>query len=84
MLSHYILDYIATNKVVPEVIEQIVKGVSDGCEETNTALIGGETAEMGEMYHEGEYDLAGFVLEQSRKTTILMDQQFKKVKPSLV
>lgn len=80
----YFLDYIATNKVVPEVIEQIVKGVSDGCEETNTALIGGETAEMGEMYHEGEYDLAGFAVEQSRKTTILMDQQFKKVKPSLV
>ncbi|MCD8825487.1 phosphoribosylformylglycinamidine cyclo-ligase [Staphylococcus gallinarum] len=58
----YFLDYIATNKVVPEVIEQIVKGVSDGCEETNTALIGGETAEMGEMYHEGEYDLAGFAV----------------------
>lgn len=80
----YFLDYIATNKVVPEVIEQIVKGVSDGCEETNTALIGGETAEMGEMYHEGEYDLLDLLLEQSRKTTILMDQQFKKVKPSLV
>ncbi|SCS50346.1 phosphoribosylformylglycinamidine cyclo-ligase [Staphylococcus caeli] len=58
----YFLDYIATNKVVPEVIEQIVKGVSDGCEATNTALIGGETAEMGEMYHEGEYDLAGFAV----------------------
>ncbi|MGX0437459.1 phosphoribosylformylglycinamidine cyclo-ligase [Staphylococcus hominis] len=56
------LDYIATNKVVPEVIEQIVKGVSDGCEATHTALIGGETAEMGEMYHEGEYDLAGFAV----------------------
>lgn len=58
----YFLDYIATNKVVPEVIEQIVKGVSDGCEATHTALIGGETAEMGEMYHEGEYDLAGFTV----------------------
>lgn len=58
----YFLDYIATNKVVPEVIEQIVKGVSDGCEATHTALIGGETAEMGEMYHEGEYDLAGFAV----------------------
>lgn len=58
----YFLDYIAANKVVPEVIEQIVKGVSDGCEATNTALIGGETAEMGEMYHEGEYDLAGFAV----------------------
>ena len=58
----YFLDYIATHKVVPEIIEQIVKGISDACEETNTALIGGETAEMGEMYHEGEYDLAGFAV----------------------
>ncbi len=58
----YFLDYIATNKVVPEVIEQIVKGISDGCVATNTALIGGETAEMGEMYHEGEYDVAGFAV----------------------
>lgn len=58
----YFLDYIAANKVIPEVIEQIVKGVSDGCEQTNTALIGGETAEMGDMYHEGDYDLAGFAV----------------------
>ena len=63
----YFLDYIATNKVVPEVIEQIVKGVSDGCEATHTALIGGETAEMGEMYHEGEYDLAGFAVGAGEK-----------------
>ncbi|MBI5975415.1 phosphoribosylformylglycinamidine cyclo-ligase [Staphylococcus canis] len=58
----YFLDYIAANKVVPETIEQIVKGISDGCEATNTALIGGETAEMGEMYGEGEYDVAGFAV----------------------
>ncbi|EGQ2823281.1 phosphoribosylformylglycinamidine cyclo-ligase [Staphylococcus pseudintermedius] len=58
----YFLDYIATHKVVPEIIEQIVKGISDGCVETNTALIGGETAEMGAMYHEGEYDVAGFAV----------------------
>lgn len=58
----YFLDYIATHKVVPEVIEQIVKGISDGCQETGMALIGGETAEMGEMYHEGEYDVAGFAV----------------------
>ena len=51
----YFLDYIATNKVVPEVIEQIVKGVSDGCEETNTALI-------GEKHEGNEYDLAGFAV----------------------
>lgn len=56
----YFLDYIATNKVNPETIENIVSGVSVACKETNCALIGGETAEMGEMYHEGEYDIAGF------------------------
>jgi len=56
----YFLDYIATNKVNPETIEAIVSGVSVGCKETNCALIGGETAEMGEMYHQGEYDIAGF------------------------
>ena len=49
---------------MPSTIEQIVKGISDGCEQTNTALIGGETAEMGEMYHEGEYDIAGFAVER--------------------
>ena len=80
----YFLDYIATNKVVPEVIEQIVKGVSDGCEETNTALIGGETAEMVKCIMKVNMTLPDLLLEQSRKTTILMDQQFKKVKPSLV
>ncbi|WP_278925827.1 phosphoribosylformylglycinamidine cyclo-ligase [Staphylococcus auricularis] len=58
----YFLDYIATHKVVPETIEQIVKGVADACKETHVALIGGETAEMGEMYHENEYDLAGFAV----------------------
>lgn len=58
----YFLDYIATNKVNPEVIEKIVEGVSIGCKETNCALIGGETAEMGEMYHAGEYDIAGFAV----------------------
>ncbi|BCU51993.1 phosphoribosylformylglycinamidine cyclo-ligase [Staphylococcus auricularis] len=58
----YFLDYIATHKVVPETIEQIVKGVADACKETHVALIGGETAEMGEMYHGNEYDLAGFAV----------------------
>src|SRR5699024_2700077 len=78
----YFLDYIATHKVVPEVIEQIVKGVSDGCEATNTALIGGETAEMGEMYHEGEYDLAGFAVgavERSEEHTSELQSRFDLV-----
>ncbi|MBR4657865.1 MAG: phosphoribosylformylglycinamidine cyclo-ligase [Clostridia bacterium] len=56
----FFLDYIACGKLLPERIEQIVKGVADGCVESGCALIGGETAEMPGFYPENEYDLAGF------------------------
>lgn len=56
----FFLDYIATGKLIPEKIEQIVKGVSEGCQMAGCALIGGETAEMPGFYPEDEYDLAGF------------------------
>lgn len=58
----YFLDYLALNKVDPVIVEQIVKGVADGCAESECALIGGETAEMGDMYHTGDYDIAGFAV----------------------
>ncbi|QCT74522.1 phosphoribosylformylglycinamidine cyclo-ligase [Macrococcoides canis] len=58
----YFLDYLALNKVEPVIVEQIVKGVADGCLESECALIGGETAEMGDMYHTGDYDIAGFAV----------------------
>ena len=56
----FFLDYIACGKNVPEKMEQIVKGVSDGCVQAGAALIGGETAEMPGFYPEDEYDLAGY------------------------
>ena len=56
----FFLDYIACGKNVPERIEAIVKGVSEGCVQSGAALIGGETAEMPGFYPEDEYDLAGF------------------------
>src|SRR5699024_10842987 len=55
-------DYIGCGKNNPEVIEQIVSGVSEGCVQSGAALIGGETAEMPDMYEENEYDLAGFAV----------------------
>ncbi len=61
-LPLFFLDYIATGKLIPEKIAQIVKGISDGCVEAECALIGGETAQMPDFYKEGEYDLAGFAV----------------------
>ena len=56
----FFLDYIACGKNVPEKIAQIVSGVAEGCRQSGSALIGGETAEMPGFYPVDEYDLAGF------------------------
>lgn len=58
----FFLDYIGTNKLRPEVIEQIVSGVAAGCREIGCALIGGEIAELPELYTIGEYDLVGTIV----------------------
>lgn len=58
----FFLDYLACGKVVPEKIEAVVKGISDGCVLAGCALIGGETAEMPGMYQGDEYDIAGFTV----------------------
>lgn len=56
----FFLDYIACGKNYPEKIADIVKGVCEGCVQSDAALIGGETAEMPGFYPVDEYDLAGF------------------------
>ena len=56
----FFLDYIAMSHDDPALLEQIVKGISDGCVEADCALLGGETAIMADMYQHGDYDLAGF------------------------
>ncbi|MDO4620109.1 MAG: phosphoribosylformylglycinamidine cyclo-ligase [Lachnospiraceae bacterium] len=58
----FFLDYIACGKNYPEKIAEIVKGVADGCLQSDASLIGGETAEMPGFYPVDEYDLAGFAV----------------------
>jgi phosphoribosylformylglycinamidine cyclo-ligase len=67
----FFLDYIAVGKNNPAQIEQIVKGVADGCVLANCALIGGETAEMPDMYQKGEYDIAGFTVGAVEKAKLI-------------
>ncbi len=56
----FFLDYLATGKLAPEQLAQVVAGVASGCKTSGCALLGGETAEMPGFYAPGEYDLAGF------------------------
>lgn len=67
----FFLDYIACEHNNPETIEQIVKGVSDGCKLSNCALVGGETAEMPDVYSKDGFDLAGFVVGACEKQEII-------------
>lgn len=72
------LDYIACGKNNPEKIAMIVKGVSDGCVQSESALVGGETAEMPGFYPEDEYDLAGFAVGIVDKNNVLDKNNVKE------
>lgn len=67
----FFLDYYATGKLNVDVAEQVVTGIGEGCLQSGCALVGGETAEMPGMYHDDDYDLAGFCVGVAEKSEII-------------
>lgn len=74
----FFLDYLAVGRNKPEVIEEIVKGVSDGCVLAGCSLVGGETAEMPDMYNEDDFDIAGFSVGCVEKSKIIDSSKIKE------
>lgn len=74
----FFLDYLAVGKNIPEKVEQIVKGIADGCLMAGCSLVGGETAEMPGMYKEDEYDIAGFCVGIVDKDKIVDGKKIKE------
>ncbi len=67
----FFLDYIGIGKLIPEKVESIVKGLAQACREVGCTLIGGETAELSDVYSGGDYDLVGFVIGVVEKDRII-------------
>ncbi len=67
----FLLDYIATDRLRPEVVEEFVRGLAEACRGVGCALLGGETAEMPGVYREGEHDLVGFIVGAVEKGRVI-------------
>lgn len=67
----FFLDYFASSKLDLEVSEAVLKGIVEGCLQSEMALVGGETAEMPGMYQIGDYDLAGFSVGEVKKAELI-------------
>ena len=74
----FFLDYIACGKNYPEKIAEIVKGVAEGCLQSDAALIGGETAEHPGLMPEDEYDLAGFAVGVAERKDMITGEDLKE------
>lgn len=71
------LDYFATSRLDIKVAEEVIIGIVNGCKQAGCTLVGGETAEMPDMYKDGEYDLAGFALGACERGDLLPSQNIQ-------
>ncbi len=71
------LDYIANDKMKPEIVEEIVSGMVKACRETGVSLVGGETAEMPDTYLPGEHDLVGIITGVVEKNKIITGESIQ-------
>ncbi|KAE8681645.1 Phosphoribosylformylglycinamidine cyclo-ligase [Hibiscus syriacus] len=67
----FFLDYFATSHLDVDLAEKVIKGIVDGCQQSDCALLGGETAEMPDFYAKGEYDLSGFAVGIVKKDSVI-------------
>ncbi len=67
----FFLDYIAAHKLSPDALAPIIEGIADGCRQSGCAILGGETAEMPDLYKTGDFDLAGFCVGIVDETRII-------------
>lgn len=67
----FFLDYFATSRLDVDLAEKVIKGIVDGCQQSDCTLLGGETAEMPDFYANGEYDLSGFAVGIVKKDSVI-------------
>jgi len=74
----FFLDYFGTGKLNPKVATEVIRGFATACKENETALIGGETAEMPSIYSDDEYDVSGTIVGVVEKSKIVNGEKIKK------
>lgn len=74
----FFLDYISIGRLSKKVVVELIKGITEGCNIADCALLGGETAEMPGFYSEGEYDLAGFAVGIVEKNRIIDGREIRE------